>query len=167
MYTTVQKFGDCNLSKNSLFQSKWSSYSYICTVTHSPSSSSLSCRTQHSHLMWKTWPRRSGLYWWPRLRWRSTRETPRCWWTCSTVWPNLTPAHLNSARRGWTAWPGSTWRMETSLRYNTHTSSCMSNILWSSCSLIWFFSGSHVLCACGSAGGRIPEEERLDTHMLL
>ncbi len=108
------------------------------TFTHSHSSPSFSHRTQHSHLMWKAWPRRSALFWWPRLRWRSMRETPRCWWTCSTVWPNLTPALLNYARHGWIAWPVSMWRMETSLRYITHSHThlhvclkyCEAHVLW-------------------------------------
>lgn len=66
--------------------------------------------------MWRTWPNVSEQFWWLRLRWRSTREIQRCWWTCSTASPNLTPARLNYARPGWTAWPESTWRTETCQR---------------------------------------------------
>lgn len=73
-------------------------------------------RTQLSHQMWRTWPNVSEQFWWPRLRWRSMREIQRCWWTCSTAWPSLTPAHLSYARPGWTAWPESMWRMETCQR---------------------------------------------------
>lgn len=73
-------------------------------------------RIQLSHQMWRTWPNVSEQFWWPRLRWRSTKEIQRCWLTCSTAWPSLTPAHLSCARPGWTAWPESMWRMETCQR---------------------------------------------------
>lgn len=66
--------------------------------------------------MWRTWPNASERSWWPRLRWRSTRGIQRCWWTCSTASPSLTPARPNYARPGWTAWPESMWRTETCQR---------------------------------------------------
>lgn len=72
--------------------------------------------TPHSPRMWRTWPKGYALFWWPLPRWRSTRMTQRCWWTCSTVWPSPMPALLSSGRRGWTAWPGSTSKMGISRR---------------------------------------------------
>lgn len=133
---------------------------YTCLYSAFP------CRTQRFHPTWRTWRRRSGRFWWPRRKWRSTNETLRCWWTCSTVWPSLTPARQNSARHGWTAWPASMWRTETCLRYtNTHQQThtcifCPAKLMRSGFVVCL---GSHVLRACCGTGGRVPAEEGWDT----
>lgn len=134
--------------------------------------------------MWKTWRNASEPSWWPRPRWRSTRETRRCWWICSTASPSRTPARRNYARPGWTAWPASMWRTETCQRSEINPIAVCVSIVWnnhSSCpnvqlyrafflssiifnhhitNFLFLFAGGHVLCPRCSTGGRIPAEKR-------
>lgn len=106
-------------------------------------------RTQLSHQTWKTWLNVSGRFWWPRLRWRNTREIRRCWWICSTASPSLMPARLNCERPGWTAWRESMWRTETYQRSETrdHSIHLIGRICWWHLNIIKSTSSTDSLCS--------------------